>query len=229
MTTKISKRDLAAMHGAVDELAVALPEAFAHLSGLINNLMSSVAAVSVPVRGKKATAKTDDFDDDDTIIDDEDDDDATDGDDDTIVDDDDDAVEGDDDASEGLELPELENLTPEDITTAFESVETDGEYHEKTEGVGLRELEAEIESFGFDKLDVYKGAGAKNAATKKAAAQELLTSLYLTIDAIAEFNLTDIVSFAAEADEDFKPIKRGTEDAKIAQASKALLIAALAG
>lgn len=241
MTVKIAKKDIASMHASVDELAATLPEAFQHLSGLIANLMSSTAAVSVPVKGKKASSKkTDDFEDEDELSDDGDDDDddddddadledeGDDEDDDAPLEDEDDEGDDDDDGEEGdeLELPVLENLDTDSVFEAFENADPNGNVHDKADA-GIRELEAAIAEFGFDKADLYKEAGARNPTAKKEAAQDLLTRLYLTMDAIAEYQYDDVVSFATDADDSFKPAKRGTPESKMEAAAKALLIAAL--
>ena len=230
MTTKISKKVANGLHAAIDELIAANPDAAVALSTILESLMQTETAVSVPAKkGRKAKASDDDLvDDDDDLVDDEDEDgdDESDDDDDALEDDEEEEEEEEEEkprrgrpakadknaktskakakAKEEEEDEESSEIDLDDLeeATIKEAFESfePADTHEAVSG-GLREMTAELDGFGFDTAAIIKKAKAKALSEKKAALSAFLSRIYYTLDAIKAFDLDSIIAAVEELGE----------------------------
>lgn len=221
---KISKREANQIHAAVDEIIATLPEAATALATLLTTLTGAAGAVSVSAKkGGKGKGKVSPTNDDIDDIDDEDDDiaeddeDGEDGEDeDADADDEDDDVEDLDDvkprgkgkaSKKAAEAPELEDLELDSIMEFFNNVEVEETHERVAEITAIKELEAAVESFGFDAASVLDGA--TKLADKRARFHAFLSDVHTTIDAITEFEVDSVVEAINETDEAFVAKGRG--------------------
>ncbi|QXV74149.1 DNA polymerase domain-containing protein [Rhizobium phage RHEph12] len=119
------------------------------------------------------------------------------------------------DEGDGEAVVDIEELTVDGITEAFQNIE-EVEKHERVTG-GIKELTAFIDDIGYDTDGVIGLYKAKTTAEKKAALTDFASKIEHTLDGIMAYELSDVVALVAELtdDADYKPKGRAAADKEL--------------
>ncbi|QIG70274.1 hypothetical protein EVB87_174 [Rhizobium phage RHph_N28_1] len=123
--------------------------------------------------------------------------------------------EADEDNGEAEAVVDIDELTADGITTAFQNID-EVEKHDRVVG-GIKELTAFIDDIGYDVDGVIGLYKAKTTAEKKAALTDFASKIEHTLDGIMAYELSDVVALVAELteDDDYKPKGRAAADKEL--------------